>query len=200
MTDNLIKYLNYKIKYLKLKNKIIKNNIKIGGNPNNKIIAIACFKPDSKNKISGTIKFTQEINQVKIDINLSGLYKNHKHGFHIHESGDLTDNCTSMCAHFNPHKKNHGCPEKEERHVGDLGNLLSDCNGNANYIIYDNLIKLYGNEENIIGRGVIIHKDTDDCGEYSGCDENNKKLSLITGNAGDRIACAIIGYSKENFN
>jgi Cu-Zn family superoxide dismutase len=97
-----------------------------------------------------------------------------------------------MCAHFNPYNKNHGCPGKIERHVGDLGNIQSDENGNANYTFYDNVIKLSGSETNIIGRGLIIHQDTDDCGE------GNNDASIKNGNAGKRIACAIIGYSKDN--
>jgi Cu/Zn superoxide dismutase len=52
---------------------------------------------------------------------------------------------------------------------------------------------LRGTKANIIGRGLIIHADTDDCG----LGEN--EASLENGNAGKRIACAIIGYSKLNF-
>lgn len=165
------------------------------------IIAIACFNSDSNSQyqISGTVKFTEQENKVKIEINLSGLTPNHEHGFHVHESGDLTQKCKSMCAHFNPHNKNHGCPGKQERHVGDLGNLISDENGNANYIIYDDVIRLNSIELGIIGRGLIIHKDTDDCGNYQGDDIIKKEASFTNGNAGDRIACAIIGYSKDNF-
>ena len=161
------------------------------------IIAIACFNSE---QIFGTVKFTEFKDNVKIEINLTGLTPNHKHGFHVHESGDLTQKCKSMCAHFNPHNKNHGCPGKEDRHAGDLGNLVSDENGNANYIMYDNVIRLSSFEESIIGRGLIIHKDTDDCGDYEGDDPVKKKASIVNGNAGDRIACAIIGYSKDNFN
>ena len=94
-----------------------------------------------------------------------------------------------MCAHFNPFNKNHGCPGMSERHVGDLGNLVSDIFGNANYTFYDNVIKLNG-IANIIGRGLIIHADQDDCGN------GGNKESLKTGNAGKRIACAVIGYAK----
>jgi Cu-Zn family superoxide dismutase len=52
---------------------------------------------------------------------------------------------------------------------------------------------LRGTKANIIGRGLIIHADKDDCGQGGNLE------SLKTGNAGKRIACAVIGYSKENF-
>ena len=145
--------------------------------------------------IKGYVKFSDnsQDNLVKIDVNLTGLKKSGLHGFHVHESGDLSDKCESMCAHFNPYKKDHGCPGKKIRHVGDLGNLKTDAKGCANYTFYDNVIKLRGSKSNIIGRGLIIHADPDDCGEGGMPD------SLTTGHAGKRIACAVIGYAKENF-
>lgn len=155
------------------------------------IQAIAIF--DSK-KIKGSVTFTEDLkkDEIIIDINIEGLKKNSKHGFHVHESGDLTNKCDSMCAHFNPYNKNHGCPGMKERHVGDLGNLETDSNGCAKYRTSDNVIKLRG-KCNILGRGLIIHADPDDCG-LGGHED-----SLKTGHAGKRIACAIIGYSKDNF-
>jgi Cu-Zn family superoxide dismutase len=140
--------------------------------------------------VRGTVYFTENKNNVKIDINITGLKPNAKHGFHIHKAGDLTDGCTSMCAHYNPFNKNHGCPGVDERHVGDLGNIFTDLFGNANYSTYDDIIKLSG-EYSIIGRGLIIHADPDDCG-LGGNEE-----SLKTGNAGKRIACAVIGIAKD---
>jgi len=158
---------------------------------NKPIIAIAVFNND----ITGTVKFTEEFNpsRIKIDLNLKGLKKGGYHGFHVHEAGDLTENCISACAHFNPYNKNHGCPDSSERHVGDLGNIKTDENGNANYTFYDNVITLNGSKYSIIGRGLVIHEDMDDCG--NGNNEESKK----TGNSGKRIACAVIGYSKNNF-
>lgn len=154
------------------------------------IIAVACFF----GKIKGTVYFIQDSsNKVTVDVNISGLKKNSLHGFHVHQAGDLTDQCTSMCAHFNPTNKNHGCPGKKDRHVGDLGNLITDNKGHADYSFTDNVIKLKGNN-NIIGRGLIIHEDEDDCGN------GGNSESLKTGNAGKRIACAVIGYAKENFS
>jgi Cu-Zn family superoxide dismutase len=155
----------------------------------NPIQAVAVF---SDKKIKGVVYFTEDLknSRVQIKVNLAGLKKNGLHGFHVHEAGDLTDNCESMCAHFNPFGKNHGCPGKKERHVGDLGNLETDALGQANYTFYDNVIKLRGFKSNIIGRGLVIHQDEDDCGEGEFDD------SLTTGHAGKRIACAVIGYAK----
>lgn len=161
-------------------------------NSHSPIYAIAVFSNDN---IKGTVRFTEEleINRIRIEVNIKGLSPNSLHGFHVHEAGDLTDKCTSMCAHFNPYSKTHGCPGMKERHVGDLGNLITNTKGDATYVYYDNVIKLRGTKCNIIGRGLIIHADEDDCGQ-----EGNAE-SLKTGNAGKRIACAVIGYAKENF-
>jgi Cu/Zn superoxide dismutase len=61
-------------------------------------------------KIKGRVLFTEipTIKTVEIDIQLQGLKKNALHGFHVHESGDLTSKCESLCAHFNPYNKQHG--------------------------------------------------------------------------------------------
>jgi Cu-Zn family superoxide dismutase len=153
------------------------------------IKAIAVF--DSK-KIKGLVYFTEDLinDTVIIDIHIEGLKKNGLHGFHVHQCGDMSDKCESMCAHFNPFGKKHGCPGAKERHVGDLGNLKTNAQGVAQYQQIDNMIKLRGTKANIIGRGLIIHADEDDCGL------GGKEDSLTTGHAGKRIACAVIGYAK----
>jgi len=158
---------------------------------NNPIYAIAVFN----DRVNGYVKFSEDLtnNMVKIDLHLTGLTPNSLHGFHVHEAGDLSDKCTSMCAHFNPYGNTHGCPGMSKRHVGDLGNIKTNDKGNSIYTFYDNVIKLRGNKCNIIGRGLIIHEDEDDCGKGENAE------SLKTGNAGKRIACAVIGYSKENY-
>jgi len=155
------------------------------------IYCIAVFSES----VRGTVKFSEDIqnSRVKIDLNISGLIPNSLHGFHVHEAGDLSDKCTSACAHFNPYRNTHGCPGMSKRHVGDLGNIKTNNKGEAKYTFYDNMIKLRGTKCNIIGRGLIIHEDEDDCGEGGDAE------SLKTGNAGKRIACAVIGYSKENY-
>ena len=91
-------------------------------------------------------------------------------------------------------KQTHGGPNSIIRHVGDLGNIITDENGNCTMKFYDNMIKLNGDFQNIIGRSIVIHEKTDDLGL------TNNEESLKTGNAGNRIACAVIGYSKKMFN
>jgi len=156
------------------------------------IQAIAVF---TDAKIKGFVTFTEQKNdnKIRIDLNIVGLKPSSTHGFHIHEAGDLTDKCTSMCSHFNPYGNTHGCPGMKNRHVGDLGNIHTNPKGEASYHFFDDVIKLRGTKCNIIGRGLIIHSDEDDCGQGGDAE------SLKTGNAGKRIACAIIGYSKANF-
>jgi Cu-Zn family superoxide dismutase len=153
------------------------------------ISAIAYLNSD----IKGSIYFieNQDKNIVTVKLNLSGLPKNKELGFHIHAAGDLSDGCTSACAHFNPFNTIHGGKDSKERHVGDLGNITTDKNGNCIMQFDDNMIKLRGYKQNIIGRSIVIHGQKDDLGR------GGNSESLKTGNAGKRIACAVIGYTKE---
>lgn len=151
--------------------------------------AIAVFQGK---RIQGTVRFSELANsKVAIDVDLTGLKKNALHGFHVHEYGDMSQECDSMCAHFNPYSEVHGCPGAKHRHVGDLGNLQTDPHGNAKYRFYDDMIRLRGTKSNIIGRGLIIHENADDCGM------GGDKASLVNGNAGKRIACAVIGLCSR---
>jgi Cu-Zn family superoxide dismutase len=153
------------------------------------ICAIAVF---DKKPIIGTVRFTEDLKTdcVIIDIDIKGLKKG-LHGFHVHECGDMSEQCESMCAHFNPYGKSHGGPDDKERHVGDLGNLHASADNTVKKRFTDSVIKLRGTKANIIGRGLIIHADEDDLGKGG---END---SLTTGHAGKRIACAVIGYAKS---
>ena len=165
---------------------------------------VAVLTNTVSDEIKGTIHFTETNDkEVKIKVNISGLPPG-KHGFHIHEAGDLTDECKSACAHFNPTKKKHGGPNDKERHVGDLGNITANKDGICKKTFTDKIIKLKG-KNNIIGRCVVIHAGEDDLGK-GGLDKNGNIIdedkyneSKKTGNAGARIACGVIGYSKKCF-
>jgi len=156
---------------------------------NNPIEAVCVI---NQNNIEGTVIFKEELKkkEVIIKINLKGL-KEGLHGFHVHEFGDLREGCNSLCAHYNPFNKEHGGPDDKERHVGDLGNIKANENGIVKKTMSDKLIKLRG-KYSIIGRSIVIHEDPDDLGKGGYPD------SKTTGHAGKRIACAVIGYSKNN--
>jgi len=85
----------------------------------------------------------------------------------------------------NPHGKTHGNRTDEVRHVGDLGNIETDAQGNSRGSVTDNFIKLIG-PESVIGRTVVVHAGTDDLGK------GGNEESLKTGNAGPRPACGKI--------
>lgn len=136
--------------------------------------------------VSGTVYFTQEGDgPTTVTGTVSGL-KPGLHGFHVHALGDTTNGCMSTGPHFNPAGKEHGAPEDEVRHAGDLGNITAGDDGAATFTIIDKQIPLSG-PNSIVGRAVVVHADTDDLGR------GGHELSKTTGNAGGRVACGIIG-------
>ena len=151
--------------------------------------AVAVVRGDSK--VTGTVTFEQESESAPTTVtwDISGHDPNAKRGMHIHTFGDNTNGCTSAGPHFNPHGKTHGAPEEENRHVGDLGNIETDAQGNSKGSVSDKFIKLIG-PESVIGRTVVVHAGTDDLGK------GGNEESLKTGNAGPRPACGVIGIAQ----
>ena len=113
-----------------------------------------------------------------------------KHGIHIHQYGDLTEGCKSACAHFNPRHASHGGRTSKVRHLGDLGNVTSKKGkSNFNLLARDVSLRL-ANKHNIVGRMIVVHADRDDLGQGGDAE------SLVTGNAGKRLACGVIGLAS----
>ena len=151
--------------------------------------AVAVLRGDSK--VNGVVNFEQssESDPTTITWEISGNDANALRGFHVHTFGDNTNGCTSAGPHFNPFTKEHGAPEDDNRHVGDLGNVTTDASGVAKGSKQDLLVKLIG-QNSILGRTVVVHAGTDDLGK--GGNAESKK----TGNAGGRPACGVIGISE----
>lgn len=63
---------------------------------------------------------------------------------------------TAKLPPVNPHNTTHGDRTAEVRHVGDLGNLETDAQGNAKGSVQDNLIKVIG-PESVIGVCLSCH-------------------------------------------
>lgn len=140
-------------------------------------------------KIIGTILFTDVDEGVQVTGTITGLPAGH-YGFHIHQIGDIST-CDAAGSHFNPDGNTHGARDHEVRHVGDLGNIEfeGDGSGIAEIDFVDNVISLKG-DHNIVGRTLVLHAEEDDLG-LGGHED-----SLTTGNAGARLACAVIGIKS----
>ncbi|XP_037504820.1 superoxide dismutase [Cu-Zn] isoform X1 [Rhipicephalus sanguineus] len=145
---------------------------------------------------SGSVTFHQDpFSFVRLHGNITRLPQG-KHGFHVHEYGDLSDGCASTGAHYNPLGMTHGGPMDRKRHVGDLGNIEADKSGTAVFNMTDRFLTLNGGHS-IIGRALVVHADVDDLGRGSHND------SLTTGHSGSRIACCVIAIQppkpKKNY-
>ncbi|TET34946.1 MAG: superoxide dismutase family protein [Planctomycetota bacterium] len=149
--------------------------------------AIAVMKPTVGNQTRGIVRFTRMDDKVKIVAQISGLKPNSKHGFHIHEFGDFSSmDAASAGGHYNPEGFGHAGPDSRERHAGDLGNLVSDANGEARFELVVDNISINGKKNPVLGRGVVIHAGEDDL------------KSQPTGNAGPRLALGVIGIAKAS--
>jgi superoxide dismutase, Cu-Zn family len=145
--------------------------------------AICVLYPTQGNQVTGIVTFTQMGNDIHVVADLHGLSKG-KHGFHIHEFGDCSaPDGTSTGGHFNPDKMEHGGPMASMRHIGDMGNIVADADGNAHLDYMDSMISFEG-KNSIIGRGIIVHASEDDL------------KTQPTGAAGARVAYGVIGIAK----
>lgn len=146
--------------------------------------ASAQLSPTQGNPTQGSVLFTQSGGKVLVKVDIRGLKPNAEHGFHVHEKGDCSSgDGMSTGGHFNPTSSAHGAHGVGMHHSGDLPSLKADANGNAKVTFESSTISIEGGVSNIIGRGLIVHRDPDD---YK---------TQPTGNAGPRLACAVINKS-----
>lgn len=143
--------------------------------------ARAVLQATKGNSTSGTVTFTQKGDKVQVVANITGLKPGQEHGFHIHDKGDCSSgDGMSAGGHFNPLGKAHAHPSTPNRHAGDLPALKADGNGSAKLSTELDVITVTDGPTSIIGRGLIVHAQPDD---YK---------TQPTGNAGARLACAVI--------
>lgn len=145
--------------------------------------AVCVLTPFDDTDVKGTIKFMQDGGKVHVVGDVHGLTPG-DHGFHVHQYGDISDVKTGKSAggHYNPTDQPHGRPTDKQRHVGDLGNITADQNGDAKIDMTDTVIQLNG-PYSIVGRAIIIHVGSD-------------KFTQPTGDAGARAAGGVIGIAK----
>ncbi len=150
-------------------------------------VAMADLQPTKDSTVKGSIRFTVVDGRLHASGDISGLKPGSEHGFHIHEKGDCSaPDGTSAGGHFNPGDAQHGSIDAAAHHGGDMPNIVADAQGNAHVDgpVSSNVNAGKGDGFDIIGRGLIVHADPDD---YH---------SQPTGNAGARLACAVIAKAE----
>jgi Cu-Zn family superoxide dismutase len=146
--------------------------------------ATASLQPTRGNQTSGTVRFVQSGGKVRVSAVVVGLKPGREHGFHVHEAGDCgSGDGMSAKGHFNPHAKPHAQHGTPERHAGDMPNLRADAGGRAEASFELDVISVAPGPASVVGRGLIVHADPDDY------------RTQPTGNAGARMACAVIQRS-----
>jgi len=146
--------------------------------------AVAVMRPTAGNEVGGTVRFSEVDGGVEIVAEITGLAPDSTHAIHVHQYGDArAEDGTSAGGHYNPEGHEHGLPDSEPRHAGDLGNLEADAEGNASYELTVDNISIDRAMNPVLGRGMIIHAKHDDGGQP-------------TGNAGPRIAIGVIGAAN----
>lgn len=143
--------------------------------------AVASLQPTRGNTASGTVRFVQNGDTVKVTGEVKGLKPNAEHGFHVHEKGDCSSgDGMSTGGHFNPTGTAHGQHGHGVHHVGDLPSLVADAQGVAKVDFSTKDLTLKPGVTSIMDKGLIVHRDPDD---YK---------TQPTGNSGPRVACAVI--------
>ena len=143
--------------------------------------ASATLVPTTDNAVKGQVLFSQQGNKVVVSGDVTGLKPNAEHGFHLHEKGDCSSgDGMSTGGHFNPDSVAHGAHGHSVHHAGDLPSLKADGNGVARINFETATLSVGGAKADVVGRGLIVHRDPDD---YK---------TQPTGNAGPRVACAVV--------
>jgi Cu-Zn family superoxide dismutase len=144
--------------------------------------AVALMIPTEGSSVKGRVTFTKIYSGIHVHAEISGLTPG-EHGFHVHEYGVWSEDGMASGGHFNPSNAPHAGPDAKKRHVGDLGNITANANGNATLDADDSHMSFHG-AHSILGRGVVVHAKADDL------------KSAPAGNAGGRLAVGVVGVAK----
>lgn len=140
---------------------------------------------NAEGEVVGTATLTPADTGVNIKLEGENLPPGTK-GFHIHEVGKCDPpDFESAGSHYNPTDAKHGFDHSDGPHAGDLENIEVADDGTVTAEVTADKLTLDRESENTLyteeGTALVIHSDADD---YT---------SQPAGDAGDRIACGVIG-------
>lgn len=141
---------------------------------------------DPAGKANGSATLTQMSRGVLIELNLTGLAPG-EHAFHIHQHGvcQPQDGFKSAGDHFSGAGHTHGFDSARGPHRGDMPNQFVGSDGTLRAQVFNAQVSLSpgvaGSLMDRDGSSLILHAKRDDY------------RSQPSGEAGDRIACAVIG-------
>lgn len=134
-------------------------------------------------EVEGKATFTQEPDGVRVVLELDDAPPGRK-GVHVHTRGDCSDiKGESMGPHFDPKLEEHALPsEGDARHLGDLGNIVveDDGDGRLEIKVPDATLKP-DDTASFLGRSLIVHS-----GEDTG------SAVQPSGGSGTPMACGVI--------
>jgi Cu-Zn family superoxide dismutase len=139
---------------------------------------------NAKGETIGVASLIEGKEGVYITFAVQGLSPGLK-GFHIHEKGSCTPpDFGSAGGHLNPYKREHGFKNLKGPHAGDLRNITIRDDGTMASVRLATQVTLKPGKKNSLldedGSAIVIHEKEDDY------------MTNPAGNAGSRIACAVI--------
>lgn len=138
---------------------------------------------DAEGQEAGSASMTDTGDGVLIEIEVEGLPAGQWVAFHVHETGscDHETDHESAGDHFDPGDASHGYKADDGPHAGDMPNQYVGDDGVLRAQVFNAMVTLeQGEETSIRDRSLMIHAGQDDY------------LTQPAGDAGDRLACAVI--------
>ncbi|XP_063727607.1 superoxide dismutase [Cu-Zn]-like isoform X5 [Symsagittifera roscoffensis] len=142
-----------------------------------------------QDNLQGAVFLREGSSGLEYRVQVKGLSHGY-HGFHVHTYGSVyradvgEGRCVASGGHYDPLSATHGNINDTNRHVGDLGNICANEDGEAVDVFVDSDSSLTGTNP-IRGRAIVIHAGPDDF------------TSQPSGDSGSRVGCCIIGQSQS---